>query len=79
MLKKLFKGIFTVVGILVGFGASDLVWRIYAEMDPESSQALAAGEKLWLQIFIALIFGIIFYKLAPVLNRKSKKMADNTF
>lgn len=77
MLKKLFKGIFTVVGILVGFGASDLVWRIYAEMDPESSQALAAGEKLWLQIFIALIFGIIFYKLAPVLNRKSKKMADN--
>ena len=77
MLKKIFKGIFTVVGILVGFGASDLVWRIYAEMDPESSQALAAGEKLWLQIFIALIFGIIFYKLAPVLNRKSKKMADN--
>lgn len=77
MLKKLFKGIFTVVGILVGFGASDLMWRIYAEMDPESSQALAAGEKLWLQIFIALIFGIIFYKLAPVLNRKSKKMADN--
>ncbi|MGN1412950.1 MAG: PIN/TRAM domain-containing protein [Anaerovoracaceae bacterium] len=77
MLKKLFKGIFTVVGILVGYGASDLLWRIYAEMDPESSQALAAGEKLWLQIFIALIFGIIFYKLAPVLNRKSKKMADN--
>ena len=77
MLKKLFKGIFTLVGILVGYGASDLLWRIYAEMDPESSQALAAGEKLWLQIFIALIFGIIFYKLAPVLNRKSKKMADN--
>lgn len=77
MLKKLFKGIFTLVGILVGYGASDLLWRVYAEMDPEGSQALAAGEKLWLQIFIALIFGIIFYKLAPVLNRKSKKMADN--
>ena len=77
MLKKLFRGIFTVIGVLAGLGLFDLIWKIYTGMNPGNSQILDTGQRVWLQIIFALIFGILFYKLAPVLNRKSKKMADN--
>lgn len=77
MLKKLFRGIFTVIGVLAGLGLFDLIWKIYIGMNPGNSQILDTGQRVWLQIIFALIFGILFYKLAPVLNRKSKKMADN--
>lgn len=77
MLKKMFRGIFTLVGLLVGYGISDLAWRVYTGVNPQLLQEFQPGDKLWMQIIIALIFGIIFYKLAPVLNRKGKTMADN--
>ena len=77
MLKKMFRGIFTLVGLLVGYGIADLAWRVYVKVNPQDLQDFQPGDKLWMQIIIALIFGIIFYKLAPVLNRKGKTMADN--
>lgn len=77
MLKKMFRAIFTLVGLLVGYGIADLAWRVYTGVNPEILQDFQPGDKLWMQIIIALIFGIIFYKLAPVLNRKGKTMADN--
>lgn len=77
MLSKVFKGILSVAGALLGFEAFELLYMLYGKVNVSGQPFLEEGARLWLQIFVAIISGIIFYKLAPALNRKSKKMADN--
>ena len=77
MLKKVFRGILAVAGTLLGYEAFDLLYMLFSKMYSSSQPLLEEGPRLWLQIIVAIISGIIFYNLAPALNRKSKKMADN--
>ena len=77
MLNKVFRGILAVVGTLLGYEAFDLLYLFFSKMNASQQPLLEEGPRLWLQIIIAIITGIIFYNLAPALNRKSKKMADN--
>jgi len=77
MLNKVFRGILAAVGVLLGYEAFDLMYMLLSTANPSDSPLLEEGARLWLQIIVAIIFGIIFYNLAPALNRKSKKMADN--
>ena len=78
MFRKLFRGIFTVLGALVGYEAFELIRFLMSKTEAQTSQSkLTDSELMWIEIFIAIIFGIIFYKLAPALNRKGKKVADN--
>jgi len=77
MLNKVFRGILAAVGVLLGYEAFDLVYMLLGTTNPSDSPLLEEGARLWLQIIAAIISGIIFYNLAPALNRKSKKMADN--
>ena len=77
MIKKVFRGILAVAGTLLGYEAFDLLYILFSKMYSSSQPLLEEGPRLWLQIIVAIISGIIFYNLAPALNRKSKKMADN--
>ena len=78
MFGKLLRGIFTIIGVLVGFEVFELLKVFLSGVETIPGQAgLSNGEILWLQIIFAIIFGLIFFKLAPVLNRKGKKVADN--
>ena len=77
MIKKVFRGILAVAGTLLGYEAFDLLYMLFSKMYSSSQPLLEEGPRLWLQIIVAIISGIIFYNLAPALNRKSKKMADN--
>ena len=77
MLKKVFRGILAVAGTLLGYEAFDLLYMVFSKMYGAPQPLLEEGPRLWLQIIVAIISGIIFYNLAPALNRKSKKVADN--
>ena len=77
MFKKLFRTLFTILGAILGYGAFELLhfWMV-------KSGAVAAGEfSQWQQIVIGLIFailfGLIFFRLTPVIRRQSVKVADN--
>ena len=77
MLNKVFRGILAVVGTLFGYEAFDLLYLFFSKMNSSQQPLMEEGPRLWLQIIVAIISGFIFYNLAPALNRKSKKMADN--
>ena len=77
MLNKVFKGILAFVGALLGYEVFALGYMLLSTANTSGGPLLEEGARLWLQIFVAIISGIIFYNLAPALNRKSKKMADN--
>ncbi len=77
MLNKVFRGILAVAGTLLGYEAFDLLYMFFSKMSTSAQPLLDEGPRLWLQIIVAIISGVIFYNLAPALNRKSKKVADN--
>ena len=73
MIKKVFRGILAVAGTLLGYEAFDLLYMLFSKMYSSSQPLLEEGPRLWLQIIVAIISGIIFYNLAPALNRKSRR------
>lgn len=78
MFRKLFRGIFTVIGALIGYEIVQLLKFLIDTAKPMEGQiVLSESQQIWIEIICAIIFGFIFYKLAPVLNRKGKKVADN--
>ena len=47
-------------------------------MNPNTEQiGLTGTEEAWAISFCVIIFGIIFFRIAPILTRKSRKVADN--
>ncbi len=78
MIKKLLMMVFTLFGAAVGYGFFQLVIWGYEEsvgMPP------AFTDSPTLQIAAAvgssLVFAIIFFRIAPLLGRQSRKVADN--
>ncbi|MCI8349367.1 MAG: TRAM domain-containing protein [Firmicutes bacterium] len=79
MFKRLFKGIFTALGMVVGYELFSL-FNYYvseeAKKNPEYME-LSKMEAFWMGILFAIIFGVIFYKMTSVLSRTGNKMATN--
>jgi len=77
MLKKLFRLAFTLIGCFAGYGAFALAKFLFSK----SRYWPEGGFTLWQQIGIAavfvIIFGLLFFKLTPTLDRKSKKVAKS--
>ena len=67
MLKKLIRGIFTVIGLLLGYiiGEAILKIDIFQNMEYLST---AVGRVLFV-IFISLVFGIILYLVSPTIYK----------
>lgn len=77
MFRRLFRGFFTVLGGLIGFEAFELLRYLLTKVShPALQSGLSQSEELWVGIFFVFIFGIIFYRIAPALTRKSRKVAD---
>lgn len=78
MLKKLFRIAFTIVGALLGYGVFQLGRYIF-KLPDISKRINISLSGVW-QIVVAavcvIIFGFIFFKMAPLFNRKSKKMTE---
>ena len=77
MLQKLFKLVFTVLGMMLGYGAYQLTAYIAAGRGYDLSERLSVAENLFVTLVFAIIFGLIFYKLTPALTRQGRKAAVN--
>lgn len=79
MFKKLFRGIFTAVGMLVGYGLFALFNNFAVEEAKTNPDymVLSKMEALGMGIVFAIIFGILFYRIAPALGKTGNKMATN--
>ncbi|MBD7912685.1 PIN/TRAM domain-containing protein [Clostridium cibarium] len=74
MLKKLLRGIFSLAGVIAGYGVSEAILQI-----PSMQQwgfLSNSYEKLLFLIFISLIFGIIFYLLSPKIYSAIAELID---
>ena len=77
MLKKIFRAIMAIIGLVVGYGVYQLVSYIALKRGFDLEEKLSIPENVFIAATIAIIFGIIFYYLAPVLTRRGQKAADN--
>lgn len=77
MLKKMMRILVTLVGAVLGYGVSLLFsfWLTKSGVDLDS--AFSQGEQIGMKIVFAIIFGIIFFRLTPAIQRQSAKVADN--
>jgi len=77
VLKKLFRGVFTCVGGFVGYLAFDYIATKINEASIENPgvTALTQIEYTVMSVLCAIIFGIIFYRMTPILSRQGDRMA----
>lgn len=78
MLKNLFRAAFTLAGALIGLGLFVVGKYILSQegISAKLNFKLNSFQQIVIAVLCALIFGFLFYKLAPLLSRKSKKMSD---
>lgn len=78
MFRRLFRGLFTLLGALVGYECFALCRYLIVQADTtDQNFALTSAEETWFAAFFVIIFGVIFYRIAPALTRQSRKVADN--
>ena len=78
MFRRLFRGLFTLLGALVGYEFFVLCRYLIIQTDSTGQNfALTSTEETWFAAFFVIIFGVIFYRISPALTRQSRKVADN--
>ena len=77
MFKKLLRALFTILGAILGYGVFLLLgfWMTKSGVDIDAT--FSQGEQIGAGIFFAIIFGIIFFRLTPLIRKQSVKVADN--
>ncbi len=75
MFKKLFTGIFTLFGMIVGYEA--FVFITTAAAAANHPNRMTSIEEWCMGALFAIIFGFIFYHTAPILTRQGNKVADS--
>lgn len=78
MLNRLFRSAFTLAGALIGFGLF-LLGKYILNLDDISSKiniSLNSFQEILVEVLCVVIFGFVFFKLAPVVSRKSRTMTD---
>lgn len=77
MIKKLFRIIFSLIGILFGYGIFLLAKFLIRETNLAEKIILTETQQFIGVICCALFFGFIFYLLTPVFGRHGEKLAKN--
>lgn len=77
MLKKLLRIIFTIIGGLIGYGVSMLIELILTQTGLDMEEAFPGNSMLVFGILLGIIFAYMFFKLTPVIQNRSAKMADS--
>lgn len=77
MIKKIFRAIFTLIGVVCGCGFYSLCRYVVGMSHPEIIESLLGWKDVGIASVFAFIFGIIFFNLMPTLGRKSQKVAKD--
>ena len=78
MFKGLFRTLFTVLGLVIGFGLTELtVYLLRSGVLGTDTIALSTFQKVAADVVFAIIFGLIFFKLTPFITKQSEKASKN--
>lgn len=78
MLKKLFRVVFTLVGAGLGYGVYMLIKYLFRISRYSSIVThMTQWQNIGIAFLFVLIFGFIFFKLTPLVNKQSKKMSNS--
>ena len=77
MLNKIFRGVLTLVGGVVGYALFMLTRFLVERNGSDFFKGLTQGKLALCMIVYVLIFAFIFFMIVPLINRQSKKMAKS--
>lgn len=77
MIKKLIRGVITIIGLFAGFGVFQLLLFIDNVTEFGYTSKLTDLQLDIIAVVLAIIFGILFFSMTPMFTRKSKKVATN--
>ncbi|MEG0291176.1 MAG: hypothetical protein RR495_00600 [Anaerovoracaceae bacterium] len=77
MLKRIFRIIFTLIGVICGYGFYSLCKYIIGLSYPNVLKHLVGWQGFGIALLFAIIFGILFFNIMPSLGRKSQKVAKD--
>ena len=78
MFRRLLRGIFTIIGGLIGYEIFELIRYIVDKTGTyDGSDPLTQSEQLIMGAFFVLAFGFIFFRYAPRLSNRGRKVASN--
>ncbi len=75
VLKRILRGIFTLLGAVVGYGVFLLGRFFIGLLNIDSSLSITKTEQTGIAVCCAIISGFIFFRLMPTLGKQSRKMA----
>lgn len=78
MIKRLLRALFTLLGAAIGLAFFTLSKFILVAMSVvPKGFGLSEGEEIGFAVACAIIFGILFFRIAPMLGKQSRKVARN--
>ena len=78
MFRRLTRTIFTIIGGLIGYEIFELIEFIIEKTgEYDTSQIFTQSERNILAAFFVIIFGFIFFRYAPRLSIRGRKVADS--
>lgn len=77
MVKKIFRGIITIVGAICGYGVFQFIVYVCNLNGYDLEKSLSTPETLFISFLSVLIFGLLFYKLFPLFTKGGRKAAVN--
>ena len=77
MFMKLFRAVFTLCGLLFGYGVASFLQsaKLFSYLGDEI--VLTSIQENMINVVLSLIFGLIFYKITPLIRRHGVEVAKN--
>ncbi|MBQ1490079.1 MAG: PIN domain-containing protein [Eubacterium sp.] len=77
MLRKAFRGLFTLIGAAFGYIVVELIASAISNSGTDVTELFTASQRTGITIVFAIIFAIIFFKIEPAIGKQSGKIAEN--
>ncbi len=77
MLKRALRLIFTIIGAALGYVVCQLFGDFLEQSGTDLDANFTTAQQTGIAIAFAIIFAIIFFRIAPLISKQSRKIADN--
>ena len=77
MVRKILRGIITILGGICGYGIYQLIVFIGGLNGYDIEKSLSTSETIFVIVVLVFIFGLFFYRLFPLFTKGGRKAATN--